>query len=85
MKHFKGFLQERPIVKYTDGTVVNFKKNDIRYGNGTIQENVMAFITRSIINPLDGKWKWAMNEQVFDTICEFKKERILFTIIPTTD
>ena len=34
----------------------------------------MAFVTRSVINPDDGKWKWAMNEQVFDTVCEFKKE-----------
>ena len=26
------------------------------------------------MNPIDGKWKWAMNEQIFDTVCEFKKE-----------
>ena len=34
----------------------------------------MAFVTRSVMNPSDGKWKWAMNEQIFDTVCEFKKE-----------
>jgi len=56
------------------GTRVDFKKNNIYHGNGTIEEDVMAFVTRSVINPDDGKWKWAMNEQVFDTVCEFKKE-----------
>ena len=40
----------------------------------------MAFITRSVINPVDGKWKWAMNEQVFDTVCEFKKERNFYRL-----
>ena len=34
----------------------------------------MTFVTRSIINPADGKWKWALTEQVMDTVCEFKKE-----------
>jgi len=40
----------------------------------------MAFVTRSVINPVDGKWKWAMNEQVFDTVCEFKKERNFYRL-----
>jgi len=75
---YEGFLQERPIVKYVDdynkGTRVDFKKNNIYHGNGTIEYDVMAFVTRSVMNPSDGKWKWAMNEQIFDTVCEFKKE-----------
>ena len=40
----------------------------------------MAFVTRSVINPVDGKWKWAMNEQVFDAVCEFKKERNFYRL-----
>lgn len=74
---YEGFLMERPVVKYMDehnkGTRVDFKKNNIYHGNGTIETDVMAFMTRSVINPEGGKWKWAMNEQVFDTVCEFKK------------
>ena len=50
----------------------------IHYANGTVSEETGSYkekiFTRSVINPVDGKWKWAISEQVFDTVCEFKKE-----------